>query len=96
MRIITIDDESELTLNLRPLSQKPHTSCAVPFLATSTDPRGQVSQYTHDSAGNLASMRNALNQLDDTYDNTGRRTSMTVLGQCRPSWPVRHTTWPTD
>ena len=48
------------------------------LMATSTDPRGQVSQYTYDSAGNLTSMRNALNQLTSfTYDSAGRVLSQT-------------------
>ena len=48
------------------------------LIASSTDPRGQVTQYTYDSAGNLASMRNALNQLTSfTYDGAGRVLSQT-------------------
>ena len=51
------------------------------LIATSTDPRGSVSSYTYDAAGNQTSFRNALNQATTfTYDAAGR-----VLTQTDPN-----------
>ena len=51
------------------------------LVATSSDPRGNTSQYFYDAAGNLASFKNPLNQQTSyTYDGAGR-----VLSQTDPN-----------
>jgi RHS repeat-associated protein len=49
------------------------------LVATSTDPRGNVSQYAYDTSGNLTSFKDPLNQETRyTYDTAGRVTQETV------------------